>query len=163
MWWRHDWLQPQNERVFSPSFQSWRILPVLWITDNSSMYRVCYLDHFETWITHWKEPGKNPWDWKVESLKLWIWNPWVWNELESCLFFFLQLKMFRNLKQGDCRSPILNNWRNIQAVNGRKVDKTSVSFHRPALVIPHFIPIALWKLATYAKARLKYCTSLALH
>lgn len=39
-----------------------------------------------------------------------------------------QLKKFRELKQYDCSTPIMNNWRNIQSVNGRRVDRAIVSF-----------------------------------
>ena len=36
-----------------------------------------------------------------------------------------QLKQLRDLRQQDCQTPILNNWRNIQKTNGRRVSKSS--------------------------------------
>lgn len=38
-----------------------------------------------------------------------------------------QLKKFRELKQSDCTTPIMNNWRNVQPINGRRIDRATVS------------------------------------
>ncbi|KAI1287307.1 Carbonic anhydrase 2 [Halotydeus destructor] len=42
-----------------------------------------------------------------------------------------QLKKFRELRQEDCKTPILNNWRNIQPSNGRRIERVLVSHFDP--------------------------------
>ena len=36
-----------------------------------------------------------------------------------------QLKQLRDMRQMDCQTPILNNWRNIQKSGGRRISKSS--------------------------------------